>query len=388
MYGSDHSPPPPPPLPVAPSLMLATGVSSKGTTATLADPSQSSPVSKAAQAVLISRRPVCRPMRVFLHNGLCKCRARGPHYTVTAWEETNGSTVNLCVSLPTIGVHLPTSGSFLDHSDSVRSGQSQGPARRGLCSSSERRHCPYVERDSTPVLSDLLPHSSHLAPAVSDGDDPLILNRLPPRLWACSVDLQDAYLHVPIFMDHSHFLTFRYNGASYRFTALPFGLSTAPRTFARLVRTLAAFLRLLGVQIFVYLEDWLSVAESREDHVSDIRRVLDVTSSLGWLINKENSSLVPSQQLTYLRADIDLTGVGLPTREKVRAVWRGLSILHRPRPVPARLVYLASLVDLVPHAAYTCGLSCSTSPFFRPSSQDLTVLVPPARHLDQIFQWV
>lgn len=51
----------PPPLAVAPSLMLATGAASRKTpttTATLADPSRSSPVTMVAQAGLISRRPL------------------------------------------------------------------------------------------------------------------------------------------------------------------------------------------------------------------------------------------------------------------------------------------------------------------------------------------
>ena len=83
---------------------------------------------------------------------------------------------------------------------------------------------------------------------------PLILSRLDPGLWACSVDLRDAYLHVPVFPGHSQFLCFQYRGKSYQFSSLPFGLSTAPRTFTRLVRAVAASLRKEGVQIFVYLD--------------------------------------------------------------------------------------------------------------------------------------
>ncbi|PIK34995.1 reverse transcriptase [Apostichopus japonicus] len=76
------------------------------------------------------------------------------------------------------------------------------------------------------------------------------------------------------------------------------------RTFTRLDHAVAAFLRELIVQICVYLDDWLIVAESWEDLVSDTRKVLDVASSLGWLINKEKSFLIPSQQVTYLGAGV------------------------------------------------------------------------------------
>ena len=222
----------------------------------------------------------------------------------------------------------------------------------------------------------------------------MILSRLTPGLWACSVDLRDAYLHVPVRPDHSQFLSFRYDGSSYRFTVLPFGLSTAPRTFTRLVRAVAAFLRRLGVQIFVYLDDWLVVAPSREVLLADTQRVLDVAASLGWLVNREKSSLTPAQRVTYLGSEIDLLhGRAYPTAERVEAVVRGLAVLLRPHPQPARawlvlLGYLASLVDLVPWCRlYMRPLQFHLLAFFRPTSRDLSVPIPPAPHLARIFRW-
>lgn len=95
------------------------------------------------------------------------------------------------------------------------------------------------------------------------------------------------------------------------------------------------------------------MAKFRETLVSDWN-VLDVASSVGWLINIDKSSLIPSQQVTYLGVDIDLCrGLAFPTREKEQAVRRALSMLHRLGPLPARgwlyhLGYLVNLVDLVP----------------------------------------
>lgn len=90
--------------------------------------------------------------------------------------------------------------------------------------------------------------------------------------------------------------------------------------------------------------------------------------------------------MTYLGANIDLTAVG-PFRPR-----RGCRRFGEVCPSNARvrlvlLGYLVSLMDLVPFVDYTCGLSIPTSPFFRPTSQELWVIVHPALHLDQIFQW-
>ncbi|KAJ8039201.1 Ecotropic viral integration site 5-like [Holothuria leucospilota] len=60
-----------------------------------------------------------------------------------------------------------------------------------------------------------------------------IIPTLVEGMWAISIDLKDAYLHVPIHPLYQRFLAFRYRGVVYTFRALPFGLATAPRVFTR-----------------------------------------------------------------------------------------------------------------------------------------------------------
>ena len=47
--------------------------------------------------------------------------------------------------------------------------------------------------------------------------------------YAFSIDLQDAYLHVPIVKHHRQFLCFVWHNVPYQWRVLPFGLATAPR---------------------------------------------------------------------------------------------------------------------------------------------------------------
>ena len=47
--------------------------------------------------------------------------------------------------------------------------------------------------------------------------------------YAFSIDLQDAYLHVPIVKHHCRFLHFVWRNVPYQWRILPFGLATAPR---------------------------------------------------------------------------------------------------------------------------------------------------------------
>ena len=50
--------------------------------------------------------------------------------------------------------------------------------------------------------------------------------------------MKDAYLHVPIASEHRRFLRFWWRGNKFQFRRLPFGLSSAPRTFTRLTSSL------------------------------------------------------------------------------------------------------------------------------------------------------
>ena len=53
-------------------------------------------------------------------------------------------------------------------------------------------------------------------------------NLIPEGAWMGKLDLQDAYLHVPVHPRFRKFLAFSFKGELYYFNALPFGFSPAP----------------------------------------------------------------------------------------------------------------------------------------------------------------
>ena len=61
--------------------------------------------------------------------------------------------------------------------------------------------------------------------------------------WATSIDLTDAYLHIPIHVKSRKFLRFAFQGTVYQFTVLPFGLSSAPYVFTRMATQLGNFVQ-------------------------------------------------------------------------------------------------------------------------------------------------
>ena len=75
--------------------------------------------------------------------------------------------------------------------------------------------------------------------------------------YAFSIDLQDAYLHIPIVKHHHHFLCFVSNNVPYQWKVLPFGLGTAPRVFMSLTKPILSLCHHKGLHIVISLDDIL-----------------------------------------------------------------------------------------------------------------------------------
>ena len=75
--------------------------------------------------------------------------------------------------------------------------------------------------------------------------------------YAFSIDLQDAYLHVPIVKHHCQFLHFVWHNVPYQWRVLPFGLATAPRVFTSLTKPILFLCCCKVLHIVIYLDDIL-----------------------------------------------------------------------------------------------------------------------------------
>ena len=94
--------------------------------------------------------------------------------------------------------------------------------------------------------------------------------------WMASIDLKEAYLQIPVHPDSRRFLRFVALGRVYQFSALCFGLSTAPQVFSRVMAPVSAILHSWGIRMRRYLDDWLVQSSSREALLRDLQVVLDL----------------------------------------------------------------------------------------------------------------
>ena len=134
-----------------------------------------------------------------------------------------------------------------------------------------------------------------------------------------SIDLKDAYLRVPVHLESRKYLRFIAFCKVFQFKVLCFGLSTAPQVFTRVMAPVSAILRLLGVRILSYLDDWLVLALSRVEALRARDLVLNLCHDLGIIINYEKSYLSPSQTSSYLGMAIRSPILrAFPTQERVQ----------------------------------------------------------------------
>ena len=180
-----------------------------------------------------------------------------------------------------------------------------------------------------------------------------VLNSIRPGDWMISLDLQDAYLQVPVHHDSRRYLRFVVDGKTFQFRVLCFGLTTAPQVFTRIMAPVSAILHRHRVRMLRYLDDWLILASSKIACIQLRDRLLSVCTELCIQVNLTKSSLVPSQSLVYLGMEIhSLPFIARPTparaNNQIRLIEEFLSTSSPPASFWRRLLgHLSSLILLV-----------------------------------------
>ena len=82
---------------------------------------------------------------------------------------------------------------------------------------------------------------------------------IKPGSYCISIDLKDAFLHVPICSRFHKYLRFEWQGTLYQWKVLVFGLRCSPRVLTKVLKPVMAFLRSnFGILISIYLDDMLN----------------------------------------------------------------------------------------------------------------------------------
>ncbi len=176
---------------------------------------------------------------------------------------------------------------------------------------------------------------------------------IQPQDWFAVIDLKDAYF----LPRHRPFLRLAFKGRAWQYRVLPFGLSLSPRVFTKVIDGALTPLRSrreVGIRILNYLDDWLILAQSREQLGDHMDLVLRQFSQLGLRVNWEKSKLSPVQRITFLGVELDSVSMTARlTEERAQAVLNCLSSFRGRNVVPLKqfqrlLGHMASAAAVTP----------------------------------------
>lgn len=127
-----------------------------------------------------------------------------------------------------------------------------------------------------------------------------VCNIMEEESYMATIDLKDAYHLVPIHTSSRKFLRFYWENTLYEYNCLPFGLATAPRIFTKLLKPVVTVLRNEALSSVIFLDDMLLLGKDKNSCEQNISETKKLLVSLGFLINKEKSQLIPVQEIKYL----------------------------------------------------------------------------------------
>ena len=106
-------------------------------------------------------------------------------------------------------------------------------------------------------------------------------------------DLKSSYHHISIYAPHQTYLGFSWviNGETkyFVFTVLPFGLSTGPYMFTKVVRPLVKYWRFKEIPILVFIYDGIGIGKNKEQATLFSEFVKDALNKSGFVFNVEKT---------------------------------------------------------------------------------------------------
>jgi hypothetical protein len=174
--------------------------------------------------------------------------------------------------------------------------------------------------------------------------------------WLTSIDLKDAYFHIPIHHNSRPYLRFVWEKKTYQFKALCFGLSTAPYVFTRVFRLVSTLAHQHGHRLYRYLDDWLLAAQSPQAATAATQFVLKICNQLGLIVNREKSELEPTQRTIFLGMQINTVQFKVrPSEDRLSRLGAALQSISHGDAATAKtylrvMGHMASLEKLIPLA--------------------------------------
>lgn len=148
------------------------------------------------------------------------------------------------------------------------------------------------------------------------------MRMMSPGIFMAKIDLKDAYYVISIDISCRKYLRFQFEDRLYEFKCLPFGLSTAPFVFTKIMKPVVAHLRNKRFLSIVYLDDFLLMGDTEIECLHNIKSTCELLSNLGFVINFNKSDLIPNTCCRFLGFNLNSQNmtVELPDEKRVSLI--------------------------------------------------------------------
>ncbi len=165
------------------------------------------------------------------------------------------------------------------------------------------------------------------------------------------LDLSQAYQQVVLEEESKAFVVINTHRGLFRYNRLPFGISSAPGIFQRVMESVLQGL----ARVVVFIDDILVTGRNEQEHLASLGEVLHRLEEAGLRLRKSKCRfMLPS--VTYLGYQIDAQGLH-PVAEKVEAI--------REAPVPQNVSELKSYLGLLSYySRFLPNMSSSLAPLY------------------------
>lgn len=221
-----------------------------------------------------------------------------------------------------------------------------------------------------------------------------VVRLMLPGTQMATLDLEDAYFLIPIHEKHRRYLRFQWRKTTYQFTALPFGLSTAPYIFTKILRPVVTHLREKGYQSIVYLDDFLLLGSSIDECKANVNATIGLLESLGFVINLSKSQLKPSPRRKFLGFIFDSNeqSISIPPLRREKLLNLTASMARKPTcSIREFASLIGSLVSVCPATQYgllyTKRFESEKFLALAGSSDDYSATMELSPHLQEDFSW-
>ena len=178
-----------------------------------------------------------------------------------------------------------------------------------------------------------------------------LLTKLAGGQKFTKLDMRQAYQQVLLEEESRSFVVINTHRGLFRYTRLPYGVSSAPGIFQRIMEGL-----LKGIAgVIVYIDDILITGKTTEQHLSALEEVLKRLSKAGLRLGK-NKCMFMSSSVQYLGYQIAADGIR-PVHGKVEAV--------RDAPEPRNVSELKAYLGMLTYySRFLASMSKKLTPLY------------------------